>query len=106
MYLVRHNLVERYHDDGDADPNQTGQSDLLIQQEHCHRRLEGQAPSRVQAGAEVDYAVGVGAHEVDDLSNAELASVRSGHVYGVSVHSRGHRSTDLGADCSYVRFVL
>ena len=62
---------------------------------NCHECLQGETPGGVQRGTEVDDAVRVGAHEVDDLSDAEPAHLRGRQPHGVPVDGGRHRRADL-----------
>ena len=57
--LVRDALVDGNEEDGDDDPGQEGEPDLLVEQDQSHAELERQTPGCVEAGAKVENSVSV-----------------------------------------------
>ena len=81
--LVGDALVDGDEEDGDDDPGQKGDPDLLVEKDQSDAELERETPGSVEAGTKVENSVRVCRHEVDDLTGAKLAEAALGDGDGL-----------------------
>ena len=90
--------VDRNQQHGEHQPGEEGDADLAMQQVESDGDLEREAPEVVKARAEVEDAIDVRAHEVDDLADGERREGHGTRENGFPIDARYERRADLDAD--------
>ena len=70
----------------DQKEKQANKTNLIIQEVKRDSNLEGQTPECMEAGTEVDNAVCVSTHKIDNFSCAERGLSYTAHGHSLSVH--------------------